>query len=65
MSHSRQRPGRSTAWHGVDSALSRNAFVGGFDCGVEVAHAHMVNQAWQNHCSSTLFKSDVLITINE
>jgi hypothetical protein len=37
--------GWATSGHGAASALSRDAFVGGFDCGVEVAHPHRIRHA--------------------
>jgi len=30
--------GKATSGHGAASALSRDAFVGGFECGVKIAH---------------------------
>ena len=39
------RPITRPAGHAAASALSRDAFVSDFDCGVEVAHPHRVRQA--------------------
>ena len=43
--------GRSTVGHIVVSALSRDAFVSGFDCGAEVAHSD-----WAGHAASRKFR---------